>query len=71
MAKRKRTIADLTVKELVTAGVSMSYAYDLLKGNRTPSLPVALRLEDRFGIPARAWLRPCDAGRFNPEGEAA
>lgn len=35
--------------------VSRAYISQLMSGERRPSLDVAIRIEDAFGIPARAW----------------
>lgn len=37
-------------------GISRSYASELLKRIKTPSLEVAVRVEQEFGVPAAAWL---------------
>jgi transcriptional regulator with XRE-family HTH domain len=38
-------------------GITASYVAMILNGRRTPSLPVAKRLEDLTGIPATAFIR--------------
>jgi transcriptional regulator with XRE-family HTH domain len=38
--------------------VSPSYVAMILSGRRTPSLPVAKRLQDLTGIPATDFIRP-------------
>ena len=48
-----------TARELhERGGVSLPYAYQLLSGIRSPSLSVALRLEEAFGIPPTTWPLP-------------
>ena len=42
-------------QRLIAAGVSRPYAIQLSKGDRTPSLKLAIQLQDRLGIPANAW----------------
>jgi DNA-binding transcriptional regulator YdaS (Cro superfamily) len=39
-------------------GISQSYLSDMKKGNRTPSLRVALAIEDATNgaVPARSWV---------------
>lgn len=41
-------------------GISQSYLSDMKKGNRTPSLRVALAIEDATNgaVPARSWVEP-------------
>jgi transcriptional regulator with XRE-family HTH domain len=39
-------------------GCSGPYASQLLRGIRTPSLSVAVKIERAFGIPPSAWLEP-------------
>ncbi|MCA3699693.1 MAG: helix-turn-helix transcriptional regulator [Brevundimonas sp.] len=38
-------------------GLSRGYACDLANGNRKPSLKLALRIEQEFGVPASHWLK--------------
>jgi plasmid maintenance system antidote protein VapI len=50
-------IEALQASDLVAKiGLSRSYAFELLKGQKTPSLDVAVRIEQEFGIPAAAWV---------------
>lgn len=57
MAKSSPEISDLQAGELVTKlGLSRSYAFELLKRVKTPSLEVAVRIEQEFGVPAAAWM---------------
>lgn len=44
--------------QLVGIGVRKSYAYMLAGGERTPSLGLALKIEEKLGIPASAWPLP-------------
>jgi transcriptional regulator with XRE-family HTH domain len=61
MAKSKR-ISDLKPGDLhVKLGLSRSYATELLKRQKRPSLEVAFRIEAEFGVPAGDWLHD-DAG---------
>lgn len=58
MAKRTPTISTLQASELVSKlGLSRSYAFELLKRQKTPSLDVAVRIEREFGVPAAAWTQ--------------
>lgn len=57
MAKPTSEISDLQASELVSKlGLSRSYAFELLKRVKTPSLEVAVRIEQVFGVPAAAWM---------------
>jgi plasmid maintenance system antidote protein VapI len=57
MAKSSSEISDLQAGELVAKlGLSRSYAFELLKRVKTPSLEVAVRIEQEFGVPAAAWM---------------
>lgn len=38
-------------------GISESYASQLVNGRRTPSLRLALRIEQQLGIPASNWSK--------------
>lgn len=54
---KKRTIADLRVKELhADLGMAVGHASEILTGKKSPSLRLAVRLEDAYGIKPRAWL---------------
>lgn len=33
-----------------------AYLSQILSGKRRPGLPIAVRIEDRTGIPAKSWL---------------
>lgn len=58
MSKAPREIANLRASELVAKlGLSRSYAFELLKRQKTPSLEIAVRIEREFGVPASAWLQ--------------
>lgn len=55
-------ITDLPPKEFSKAlrdgmGLSASYASELVSGKRSPSLALAVRIEDRLGIPTSFWVR--------------
>ena len=57
MSKAAAAISDLQASDLVAKlGLSRSYAFELLKRIKTPSLDVAVRIEQEFGVPASAWL---------------
>ena len=38
-------------------GISEGHLSDLLRGRRTPSLALAIRIEQAYGIPASAWTQ--------------
>lgn len=65
MAKPIPAISDLQATDLVAKlGLSRSYAFELVKRLKTPSLDVAVRIEQEFGVPASAWLQgPSDDSR--------
>lgn len=59
MSNQTPTISDLQASDLVARlGLSRSYAFELLKRKKTPSLEIAVRIEGAFGVPASAWLQP-------------
>ena len=62
MAKRVPEISDLSTADLVKLGLSRSYAFELLKRGKKPSLGVAVRIEQQFGVPASAWTERSAAG---------
>lgn len=37
--------------------ISKGYASDLASGKRTPSLPLAVRIEREFGVPVAHWVK--------------
>jgi len=47
----------LTIKaaDLQRIGVSKPYAHQLLAGGKTPSLPLALKIEKELGVPPQVW----------------
>ena len=52
-------LTTLRPSELASAiQCSGPYASQLLRGLRTPSLAVAVKIERAFGIPPSAWLEP-------------
>jgi plasmid maintenance system antidote protein VapI len=56
-AMKKRTISDLRVKHLhADLGMAVGHASEILTGKKSPSLRLAVRLEDAYGIKPRAWL---------------
>lgn len=58
MAKRIPKISDihyLTLRDRI--GVSGVHAWNLIHGKRIPSLTIAVRIEEEFGIPPSAWLK--------------
>ena len=57
MRKTTPTIDSLRARELVAKlGMSRSYASEITRRLRTPSLALAVQIENTFGIPAAAWL---------------
>lgn len=57
MRKSQLEISDLQASDLVAKlGLSRSYAFELLKRVKTPSLEVAVKIEQEFGVPAAAWM---------------
>jgi transcriptional regulator with XRE-family HTH domain len=49
-------IADLKAADVAKRlGLSRSYAHDLIKGNKHPSLSVAAQIEREFNVPVAAW----------------
>lgn len=58
MKRPTKKITDLNAAELVDRlGVSRSYASELLRRLKRPSLDVAVRIEREFGVPASAWMQ--------------
>lgn len=56
-------ISDLQASDLVAKiGLSRSYAFELLKRTKTPSLDVAVKIEQEFGVPAAAWVESPNQG---------
>lgn len=50
-------VCDLRPTELVAKlGMSRSYASELVKRKKTPSLEMAARIEREFGVPLSAWI---------------
>jgi plasmid maintenance system antidote protein VapI len=57
MLKSGPAISDLKASDLVEkCGLSRSYAFELVNRVKTPSLEVAVKIEQEFGVPASAWL---------------
>lgn len=53
------TARKLTQRELAARlGLSVSYVNELLKGNKTPGLRVALRIQEETGVPVASWHSP-------------
>lgn len=51
---KARTLA----KELTdVVGVSVSFACELARNKRKPSLELAVKIEDALGIPPRWWIK--------------
>lgn len=44
--------------DLQRLGVSKPWAHQLLAGGKRPSLPLALKIQEEFGIPVTAWPLP-------------
>lgn len=64
-----KDLASLKASDLQRIGVSKPYAHQLISGLRTPSLKLALQIEEEFGVPPRAWLEA--ANDATPNSEAA
>ena len=62
-------LSELKAIDLQRIGVSKPYAHQLLAGTRTPSLKLAVQVEDEFGVPPRAWVEA--ANDDAPASEAA
>jgi transcriptional regulator with XRE-family HTH domain len=57
MSKTDPAISDLKASDLVDrCGLSRSYASELVNRLKTPSLEVAVKIEQEFGVPAATWL---------------
>lgn len=55
--QRDTAISELKAPEVARRlGLSRSYAHDLIKGHKTPSLDVAAQIERAFGVPVSAWV---------------
>jgi transcriptional regulator with XRE-family HTH domain len=52
-------------------GVSTGYASDLANGNRSPSLRLALEIQEKLLIPPTAWPRPKTKAPDTQQGQAA
>ena len=50
-------------QRLMQAGVGESHASMLANGKRTPSMRLALALEEKLGIPVSAWAQGPEAVR--------
>ncbi|MBS0363699.1 MAG: helix-turn-helix transcriptional regulator [Proteobacteria bacterium] len=51
-------VAELSAQALVERlQLSKSYASELIRRVRTPSLELACRIEAEFGVPPKCWLR--------------
>ena len=71
MTKPTKRIADLSATDLVVKlGVSRSYASELLRRLKTPSLEMAVRIEVEFGVPASAWMQDACLMASLPHNEA-
>lgn len=58
MVMRKQSVAIDQLKAAEVArrlGLSRSYAHELIKGAKTPSLEVAAKIEREFSVPLSAW----------------
>jgi len=50
-------ITDLRPADLARQlGISRSYAHELLKGDKHPSLTLAAQIEREFGVPVSQWV---------------
>lgn len=48
----------LKAADLQGIGVSKPYAHQLASGRRAPSLKLALKIQDRLGVPVTVWPLP-------------
>lgn len=64
---------NIKAADLQRLGVSKPYSHQLLAGGKTPSLPLAQKLERELGIPTSAWPLPAKrpANDTPAQGEAA
>lgn len=65
----RKTLTSLKASDLQRIGVSKPYAHQLVARDRTPSLELAVRIEQELGIPPKAWLQA--ANDAAPQSEAA
>lgn len=52
----RRKFTEPTVADLVGFGFSKSYAFELVKGDKLPSLKRAVEMESALRIPPRWWI---------------
>lgn len=52
-----QTVERPTGKQLVKLGFSKAYAYELARGEKTPSLATALKIEALIGFPVTGWQK--------------
>lgn len=54
-------------------GVSCGYMSELVKGDKTPGLELAVRIEDATGgaVPARSWVAPLPLPESPPQQDVA
>jgi hypothetical protein len=53
---KHKTFTPPTQKQLIQAGMSQSFASQLLAGKKTPSMRMAHKIEKATGFPVHAWL---------------
>lgn len=53
----QQTVERPSGKQLVRLGFSKAYAYELARGEKTPSLAKALLIQEQTGYPVTAWRR--------------
>lgn len=75
-----QSIDDIKASDLQKLGMSKVYAHQLLAGGKSPSLALALKIEEKLGISPRVWPlpkkdrpvgRPASANDDAPSSEAA
>ena len=55
-----RAVPTIKAVDLQRIGVSKPYSHQLISGDRTPSLKLAIQIEQKLGVPTTAW--PLSAG---------
>lgn len=49
------TVHTIKAADLQGIGVSKPYAHQLVSGRRSPSLKLALKIQERLGVPVKSW----------------
>ena len=52
--------SNIKAADLQRIGISKPYAHQLVRGDRSPSLKLALRIEAALGISPSAWPMPAN-----------